>query len=65
VSKIARVEKQHVQIIFGISCKFLAKNYIHKEKKFVLIFVDSFFQRRVTEPFRKIETNDISKNVFN
>jgi hypothetical protein len=32
VLKISKVEKQHVQISFGIYCKHLTKNYICKEK---------------------------------
>ena len=33
VLKIAKDEKQHVQIIFGISCNLLTKNYTYKEKR--------------------------------
>ena len=63
---MAKVEKQYVQIIFGISCKLLKFFLIYKEKKkFVLIYKASF-STEITEPFIKIVTkiNDLCKDVL-
>jgi len=63
---MARVKKQHVQMISGISYKFLSKNYIQKEKKSLFRFPEQVSSSEINEPFRKIEVeiNDLCENVL-
>jgi hypothetical protein len=55
---------QTFRTIFGISCKFLTKNYLHKITLFVLR--GNFHAREITEPFRKIRRriNDLRENAL-
>ena len=60
--KNCKVEKQHVQITFGIYCKLLTKNDIHKEKKKFVLIPKASLSREITEPFRQI--NVLGENVL-
>jgi hypothetical protein len=66
VLKISKLEKQHVQIGFGIYCKHLTKNYIRKDFFFVLI-PRATLLREITDPFRQkknIKINDLGGYVL-
>ena len=65
IAKISTSDKlQTFRIIFGISCKFLTKNYLHVITLFD--FEGESHAREITEPFRKIRRriNDLRQNVI-
>jgi hypothetical protein len=65
--KSSTSDKLHpFRTIFGISCKFLTKNYLHKITLFLFCFEGEFHAREITEPFRKIRRtiNDLRENIM-